>query len=36
MDRGFPHVLGGRDVVLLGASPPSGGRALGLLDCGVF
>jgi hypothetical protein len=36
MDQGFPHVSGGRDVVLRGASPPSGGGALGLLDCGIF
>jgi hypothetical protein len=36
MDRGFSHVSGGLVVMLRGASPPSGGRALGLLDCGVF
>ena len=36
MDRGFSHVSGGLGVMLRGASPSSGGRALGLLDCGVF
>jgi hypothetical protein len=36
MDRGFLHVSGGLGVMLRGASPPSRGKALGLLDCGVF
>jgi hypothetical protein len=36
MDRGFPHVSGGRNVMLRGASPPSGGRALGLSGCDIF
>jgi hypothetical protein len=36
MDRGFPYVSGGQGVMLRGAPPPSGGRALGLLDCGIF
>jgi hypothetical protein len=36
MDRGFSHVSGGLGVMLRGASSPSGGGALGLLDCGVF
>jgi hypothetical protein len=36
MDRGFPHVSGGRCVMLRGASSPSGGRALGSSDCGIF
>jgi hypothetical protein len=36
MDRGFSHVSGGRGVMLRGASSPSGGRALGLSDCGIF
>jgi hypothetical protein len=36
MDRGFPHVSGGRCVMLRGASSPSGGRALSSSDCGIF
>jgi hypothetical protein len=36
MDRGFSHMSGGLGVMLRRASPPSGGRALGLLDYGVF
>jgi hypothetical protein len=36
MDRGFPHVSGGRGVMLRGAPPPSGGRALSLSNCGIF
>jgi hypothetical protein len=36
IDRGFSHVSGGLGVMLRGASLPSGGRALGLLDYGVF
>jgi hypothetical protein len=35
MDRGFSLMLGGLDVMLRGASLPSRGRALGILDCGV-
>jgi hypothetical protein len=36
MDRGLPHALGGRRVMLRGVSSPSGGRALGSSNCGTF
>jgi hypothetical protein len=36
VDRGLAHVLGGRCVMLRGASSPSGGRALGLSSSGIF
>jgi hypothetical protein len=36
MGRGFSHASGGRCVMLRGAPLPSGGRALGSSDCGVF
>ena len=36
MDRGFSHVSGGLDMMLRGASPPLGGRALGLSGCDIF
>jgi hypothetical protein len=36
MDRGLPHALGGRRVMLRGDSSPSRGRALGSSNCGTF
>jgi hypothetical protein len=36
VDRGLAHVSGGRCVMLRGASSPSGGRALGSSDSGIF
>jgi hypothetical protein len=36
VDRGLPHVSGGRCAMLRGVSLPPGGRALGLPDSGVF
>jgi hypothetical protein len=35
-DRGLPHASGGRCAMLRGALLPSGGRALGSSDCGIF
>jgi hypothetical protein len=35
-DRGLPYALGGRCARLRGVSSPSGGRALGSLDCDTF
>jgi hypothetical protein len=35
-DRGLPHASGGRCVMLRGAPSPSGGRAFGSSDCGIF
>jgi hypothetical protein len=36
VDRGLAHALRGRCMMLRGASPPSGGRALGSSDGGIF
>jgi hypothetical protein len=36
MDRGLPHVSGGRRVMLQGVSSPPGGGALGSSNCGAF
>jgi hypothetical protein len=36
VDRGLAHVLGGRCVMLRGASSPSGGRALDSSGCDIF
>jgi hypothetical protein len=35
-DRGLPYASGGRCAMLRGAPLPSGGRALGSSDCGIF
>jgi hypothetical protein len=35
-DRGLPHASGGHCVMLRGAPSPSGGRAFGSSDCGIF
>jgi hypothetical protein len=35
-DQGLPHASGGRCAMLRGAPSPSGGRALGSSDCGIF
>jgi hypothetical protein len=36
VDRGLAHASGGRYVMLQGASSPSGGRALGSSNSGIF
>jgi hypothetical protein len=36
VDRGLAHASGGRCMMLRGASSPSGGRALGSSDSGIF
>jgi hypothetical protein len=36
VDRGLAHASGGRCVMLRGATSPSGGRALGSSDSGIF
>jgi hypothetical protein len=36
VDRGLPHASGGRYEMLRGVSSPSGGRAFGSSDCGIF
>jgi hypothetical protein len=36
VDRGLPHVSGGRFAIHRGVSLPLGGRALDLSDSGVF
>jgi hypothetical protein len=36
VDRGLTHVSRGRCMMLRGAPSPSGGRALGSLDGGIF
>jgi hypothetical protein len=36
VDRGLAHASGGRCMMLRGASSPSGGRALGSSDDGIF
>jgi hypothetical protein len=36
VDRGLPHASGGRYAMLRGAPSPSGGRALGSSDGGIF
>jgi hypothetical protein len=36
VDRGLAHASGGCCVMLRGASSPSGGRALGSSDSGIF
>jgi hypothetical protein len=36
VDRGFPHEPGSRDAMLRGVPLPSGGRALGPSDRGIF
>jgi hypothetical protein len=36
VDRGLPHVPGGRCAMLQGAPSPSGGRAFGSSDYGIF
>jgi hypothetical protein len=35
-DRGLLHASGGHCAMFRGAPSPSGGRALGSLDCGIF
>jgi hypothetical protein len=35
-DRGLLYASGGRCAMLRGAPSPSGGRALGSLDCSIF
>jgi hypothetical protein len=35
-DRGLPYASGGCCTMLRGATLPSGGRALGSPDCGIF
>jgi hypothetical protein len=36
VDRGFPHESGSRGAMLQGVPLPSGDRALGPSDCGIF
>jgi hypothetical protein len=36
VDRGFPHESGSCSAMLRGVSLPSGGRAFGLSDRGIF
>jgi hypothetical protein len=36
VDRGLTHASGGHCMMLRGASSPSGGRALGSSDNGIF